>query len=91
MGAPGTIEPPLIKATLDGNLEKLAFFLNQMWAHLDQYGPVYFDDVACVNAIVANVEGEAAECVTGLHDERVPELGDPNDFLGSSEPNSEIP
>lgn len=44
---PGPIEPPPIKATFNGSLEKLVFFLNQVWAHLDQYGPGYFDDVAC--------------------------------------------
>lgn len=58
------------------------FFLNQVWAHLDHYGPMYADNMACVDAIVANLEGEAAEWVMGLHDEGAPELGDPNAFLG---------
>lgn len=66
----------------DRNLEKLVFFLNQMWAHLDLYGPVYAIDVACMNAIVANFEGEAVEWVMGCHDQGAPKLGDPDMFLG---------
>lgn len=64
-----------MKATFDGDPEKLAFFLNQVWAHLDRYAPGYPSEVAMVNAVAANMEGEATEWVTRLHDEDAPELG----------------
>ncbi|KAK9412216.1 RGAG4: Retrotransposon gag domain-containing protein 4 [Crotalus adamanteus] len=67
-GTPGPMKSPTIKVTFYGSLETLVFFLNQ-----DQNGPAYFDDVAYVNVIVANLEREAAEWVTGLHDEGVGE------------------
>lgn len=38
------------------------------------------DDTTCVNAIVANLEGEAAKWVTALHD-GAPKLGEPAAFL----------
>lgn len=47
--------------------------------------------MACVNAIVVSLEGEAAEWVTGFLDEGPPELGDPDIFLESSEPDLKMP
>lgn len=52
------MEPPTIKATFNVSPEKLALFLNQVWAYVDRYGSAYFDVVACVNAIMVNLEGE---------------------------------
>lgn len=34
-----------------------------------------------VNAVTANLKGEAVKWVTGLHDEGAPELGNIDDFL----------
>lgn len=81
-GAPQDLFKPLpIKATIDGSPGKLAFFLYQVWAHLDHYSPAYIDDVSCVNAIVTNLEGEVEEWVTRFHNEEAPKLGDPDVFL----------
>lgn len=48
----------------------MAFFLNQVWAYLGRYALAYPDEMSVVNAITANLKGEAAEWVTGLHDKR---------------------
>lgn len=64
-----------MKATFDGDLEKLAFFLNQVWAHLDHYALAYLTEVVMVNVVATKPEGEAAEWVTRLHNEVTPELG----------------
>lgn len=76
--APRPLLPPLLKDIFDRNLEKLVFFLNQVWAHLDQHGREYAND----EAIVANLKGVAAEWVTALRDERTTELADLDAFLG---------
>lgn len=52
-----------------------------MWAHLDQYDPAYSEAAAMVNAVAANLEGEAAEWVTSLHNEDAPEMTNINAFL----------
>lgn len=52
-----------------------------MWAHLDLYALAYLDKVTMVNAIVVNLEGEAADWVTDFHDEGAPELGNIDSFL----------
>lgn len=61
-----------IKPTFDRNPKKLPFFLNQVWPHLDCSAYTHPDDATMVNTVVANLEGEAAECVTSLHDEGAP-------------------
>lgn len=43
---------------------------------------MYANDKAHVDAIMVNLEGEAAERVMVLHDEGAPELGEPDAFLG---------
>lgn len=65
------MEPSTIKATFYMNPEKLALFLNQVRAYMDRYGSTYFDDVACMNVIIVNLEGEEAEWVKSLHYESV--------------------
>lgn len=50
----------------DRSLEKLSFFL---WSHLGRYALTYSDKVTIVNAVTDNLKGEAAEWVTGLHDQ----------------------
>lgn len=87
----GASQYPLIKAKFDGDPEKLAFFLNQVWSHLDQYGEFYTDDEACVSAIGENLEGEAVEWVTLLHDEGAPELGVPTHSWPNLEPSLVTP
>ncbi|KAK9395711.1 hypothetical protein NXF25_019072 [Crotalus adamanteus] len=74
-------EPPPLKATFNGGPEKLACFLNQVWIYLGRHRVVFPDEVTCVNAIVANLEGEAAERMVALPDEGAPELGIIDDFL----------
>lgn len=56
---PPPVDLPQMKATFDGDPKKLAFFLSQVWAHLHRYAPGYPLEVAIVNAVAANVEGEA--------------------------------
>lgn len=75
------MEPPPIKPTFNGDLEKLPFFLNQVWAHFDRYAYVYLNDAMMVNTVEANLEGDVAEWVTNLHDEGAPELLDANLFM----------
>lgn len=70
-----------IKATFDGDPEKLPFFLNQVWAHLNRYTPAYTDNSMMMDAGAVNLEVEAAEWVTSLHDEQAPELWDTNLFM----------
>lgn len=53
----------LLRATFDGNTEKVAFFLNQFWTHLDWHGGEYPDE-ARVDVIVVSLEREMAEWVT---------------------------
>lgn len=78
----GPLAPPPITVTFNRNPEKFAFFLNQVWAHMDRYVPMYADDVACMDIIVANLKEEEAEWVMALHDKEVPKLGDLDAFLG---------
>lgn len=61
--------------------EKLAFFMNQVWAHLDDHMVDYPSDRVMVRAVTVNLEGQAAEWVTQLHDKDAPELGNINTFL----------
>ncbi|KAG8131442.1 hypothetical protein E2320_009381 [Naja naja] len=53
----------------------------EVWTHLGQYTPVYPDEVAIMNAMTANLEGEVAEWMTVLHDEEALELGNIDGFL----------
>lgn len=78
---PPLLDPLLIKATFDGEPDKLSFFINQVWVHVDCYAPTYPDERVMVNVVAANLEGEAAEWMTSLHDEDAPELGNVDLFL----------
>lgn len=53
----------------DGKPEKLAYFLNQVWSHMDRYKADYPNDAACVNTTITSLEGEPAHWVVFLHDE----------------------
>ncbi|KAG8134770.1 hypothetical protein E2320_007855 [Naja naja] len=72
---------PLFKATFDGWLEKLTYFLNQVWNYFERYGAAYPDKVACINDITLNLEGEATEWVVFLHNEGTPVLGNVDAFM----------
>lgn len=74
------MNPPPLRATFDGDPDKLAFFLNQVWAHLDRNAPAYPDKRVMVNAVATNL-GEAMEWITSLHDEEASELGNLDIFL----------
>lgn len=43
---------------------------------------MYANDEACMDTIMVNLEGEAAEWVTALNNERAPELGYPDAVVG---------
>lgn len=55
MGTSTPGDHPPIKATFDRNPDKLPFFLNLVWAHLDHYTIAYTNDRVMVNAIAANL------------------------------------
>lgn len=74
-------EPPPLKAMFDRWLEKLAYFLNQVWNYLRRYGAMYPDEVDRVNTITLNLEDKVADWVLYLHNERAPELGNVDAFL----------
>lgn len=76
------LPPPPLRATFNGNLEKLAFFLNQVQTHLDWHGKEHADNDAQVDTVMANLEGEAVEWVTAVHDKGAPELVNSDMFLG---------
>lgn len=63
------MELPQLRATFDGNPNRLVVFLNQAIAHLDHYALAYRTQRAMVDAVVVGLEGEAAEWVADLHDE----------------------
>lgn len=67
-----------MKATFDGDLEKLAFFMNQVWAHRDNHMADYLSDWAMVCTLTVNLESEAA---AKFYDKDVPELGNIDTFL----------
>lgn len=81
LGHPKSPAPPPIKATFEGNPEKLAFFLNQVVSHLDQHGAAYADNEARMDTIMDNLDREVAEWLMALHN-GAPKLGDPDAFLG---------
>lgn len=58
-----------MKTTFNRDPEKLVFFMNQVWAHLDDHMADYSSDRAMVLTVTANLEGEAAEWVTQLQPE----------------------
>ncbi|KAK9395765.1 hypothetical protein NXF25_019126, partial [Crotalus adamanteus] len=72
-----------LRATFNGSPEKLAFFLNQVWSHLNHHGNNYPDEATRVDVNMANLEAEVADWVTILHDEDAPELATPDALLGS--------
>lgn len=65
----------------DGSSDKLAFYLNWVWAHINHYGEGYTNNQEMITAITENLEGEAAEWVTQLYVEGVPELENIYEFL----------
>lgn len=59
----------------------MAYHLNQVWVHIDHYGDAYANNQEIIQAITENLDGEAVERVTQLHNEDTPELGNIDDFL----------
>lgn len=53
---------------------------------LDRYALAYLSDVVMVNTMAANLEREAKEWVTRLHDEDALELGNIDTFLEELKP-----
>ncbi|ETE60218.1 hypothetical protein L345_14041, partial [Ophiophagus hannah] len=68
---------PYFKAALDGSLDKLAFYLNWVWANIDHYRENYPNDEEIIIAITENLKN----WVTQLHDEGTPKLGDVDELL----------
>ncbi|KAG8124650.1 hypothetical protein E2320_019887 [Naja naja] len=59
---------------------KLAYFLNQIWSHLDYYGAQYQSDQEIITAIADNMmEGDTANWIAQLHDKGTPK--DANEFV----------
>ncbi|KAG8139352.1 hypothetical protein E2320_002121, partial [Naja naja] len=52
---------PPFRTAFNGNPDKLAFYLNWAWAHIDKYGSGYPHDIAIIWAITDNLTREAAE------------------------------
>lgn len=73
-------EPLPLKATLDRQTEKFAYFLNQVWIYLECHEAAFPDEGTCVNAITVNLE-EAAEWIVTVNNEGAPELGNISAFL----------
>lgn len=54
-------KPPSLKAMFNGWVEKLTYFLNLVWNHLEWHRAAYPDEVACVNIITSNLKGADAD------------------------------
>ncbi|KAK9407417.1 Retrotransposon-derived protein PEG10 [Crotalus adamanteus] len=65
----------------ESQLEKLGYFLTQVWNYLKRYGGRHPDDSLRVNAISMNLEGDAMEWLVSLFDEVAPELHDVDPFM----------
>lgn len=72
---------PHFRAAFDGSPDKLAFYLNCVWPHIDHYGDNYPNNQEIITIFTENLEGEAAEWVTQLLAEATPELGNIDKFL----------
>ncbi|ETE71500.1 hypothetical protein L345_02679, partial [Ophiophagus hannah] len=72
---------PCFRAAFDETPGKLAYFLNQIWSHLDCHGDQYQSDQDMVLAIADNMEDNAAEWIAKLHNQRASELGDADEFV----------
>lgn len=66
---PMLLEPPILRATFNGNPDRLALFLSQVINHLDCYLHLYPTQWAMVVAMTAALEGEAAKWVVDLYTE----------------------
>lgn len=79
---PSADPPPQFRATFDGTLGKLAYFLNCVWSHIDSYGDQYETDQDMILAIVDGMnKGEEAEWIAELHNEGAPEPEDADEFI----------
>lgn len=58
---PLPLEPPPLRATFNGNPDRLALFLSQVISHLDRYTRLYLSQWAMVVEVMAVLEGEVAE------------------------------
>lgn len=72
---------PPIPATFDGNLDHLAMFLSQVISHLDRYALCYPSQWAMVVAIMAGLQGEAAEWAANRYSDHARELAVAGLFL----------
>lgn len=52
-----------------------------MWIYLDWNRAAFPDEVACMNAVMANLEGDTTEWMVALHDKGTLELGNVDAFL----------
>lgn len=72
--------PMPFKTMFDGTTGKLTFFLNRAWSYINQHGDE-FHDMQLDQAMGDNLENEASEWFTQLHEEGAPELNNMDDFL----------
>ncbi|ETE62037.1 hypothetical protein L345_12209, partial [Ophiophagus hannah] len=78
---PARANTPLpFKPVFDGTASKLACFLNRAWSYSDHHGDEFHDRVI-VSILSDNLEEEASEWFTQVHDEGAPELDNIDDFL----------
>lgn len=69
------------RATFDRSPDKLAFYLNRVWAYIDRYRDGNLTNQEMFSTITDNLEDEAAEWVTQLHNEGAQELENIDYFL----------
>lgn len=79
--APRTNAPTPFKTMFDGTAGKLTFFLNQAWSYVDWHGDEFQDDTQLVQVLGGDLEEEASEWFTQLHNEGTPELNNVDNFL----------
>lgn len=62
-------KPPPFRAKFDGQPEKLAYFLTQVWNYLEQYNVAHPDKISRMGAVTSNLEGDSTEWLVSLYNE----------------------
>uniref|UniRef100_A0A8C6XPX8 FACT complex subunit n=1 Tax=Naja naja TaxID=35670 RepID=A0A8C6XPX8_NAJNA len=75
----------LFKANFDGRYEHFAYFLTQIWSHIEQFGGQYATEHDLVTTITDGMnEEDVSDWVAQLHYEQAPELQNVNAFIDLS-------
>lgn len=75
--------PPLLQASFDGSLDRIALFLSQVISYFDMYGRYYPSQWSMVVAVTSVLTGEVADWVSNLHSDHARELTNIGMFLES--------